>query len=59
MLKFIVLGLVPGTSYQISFDAYLLFFACLLTLSLISWYYIVFTVRRKAIRIATIQLISL
>lgn len=59
MLKFIVLGYVPGTSFQISFTTYLIFFAASAILSLASWYILSYQVHRQAVRIATIQLISL
>ncbi len=59
MLNFIILGYVPGTSIQISFEMYLALFAwCLLAPALV-WYGAHYTLRKKALRIAAIQLISL
>lgn len=59
MLKFIILGYVPGTSIQISFEWYLAFFSGLGMISLIGWYVIRYLTRREAVRIAAIRLVSL
>lgn len=59
MLKFIILGYVPGTSIQISFESYLMFFAGLGLVSFIGWYFVRYLARRQALRIATIRLVSL
>lgn len=59
MLNFIVLGYIPGTTYQITFFEYLAF--TLLTAGLLTsaWYFLYFDVRKKAKRIAAIQLVAL
>lgn len=59
MLNFIILGYVPGTSIQISFEMYLVFFAWFVLMPALLWYSTYYSVRKNAARIAAIQLISL
>ena len=45
MWEYIVLGEVPGTSVQVSFETWLLAVACLVAVSIIIW-----EIRRKKLR---------
>lgn len=58
MLKFIVLGYVPGTTFQISFGMYIIFFLCAGWLTLSSWYALTYMTRQQALRIASLQLLT-
>lgn len=59
MLQFIVLGIVPGTSIQLSFTDILIGGMLMTGLPVAYWSLVSFTTRRKAMQIAAIRLISL
>lgn len=59
MLNFIVLGYIPGTSYQITFLGYLMSVSFVVGSAAVVWYKYYYEVRRKAVKVAAINLIAL
>ncbi len=59
MLNFIVLGYVPGTSIQITFDDFLVFLYAFTIILISAWYFVSIAVRRELQRIMTIHMTSL
>lgn len=59
MLNFIILGYVPGTTYQITFNKFLVFSLIALGCTLAKWSLDYIAVRKNVRRIAAINLIAL
>lgn len=59
MLNFIILGYVPGTTFQITFMSFIVAAWLICIVSITLWYGIYFAVRKKVRDIATIKLIAM
>jgi len=59
MLNFIILGYVPGTTFQITFNNFVLAVAIITIVYSVFWYHNYAQIRRRARKIIAIQLITL
>lgn len=59
MLNFIILGYVPGTTFQITFNNFILTVTIIVIAYSAVWYHNYAQIRRRARKIIAIQLITL